>query len=431
VVEKLPLLALAVASCVVTVYAQERGGAVGSLEHFPLSIRAANAVLAYAGYIIKMLWPLHLAPFYPYPRQMPPAEHVAAAGLLLAGVTALVLWQRRRRPYLLVGWLWYVGTLVPVIGLVQVGLQAMADRYTYVPLIGLFLMVAWGLGEVAALGREWTRVASLAAVLVLVACMACSRVQVGRWRDSESLWTYTLSVTTRNAAAHNNLARVFEEQGKWLEEQGMPRQAMEKYDEALQHYREAYDLEPEFALYRTNLSAAHNNMGIALEEQGKAGEAMKQYRKAIGIDGDDAGAHCNLGKLLARQGDSVEAIAELRTALRLNPCLALAHYNLGGLLAARGELDEAMVHFRALLWLDKGPLTRQLAEQVQHFGAEQRPEFLDELAAACAEVKRYNEAVLIAHKALTLAEARQQTVLAEAIRQRLDTYEHERQSQEK
>jgi Flp pilus assembly protein TadD len=334
-----------------------------------------------------MVWPLHLAPFYPHPRQMPPAWQLALAGLLLAGVTAVVLWQRQRRPYLLVGWLWYVGTLVPVIGLVQVGLQALADRYTYLPLIGLFLMIAWGLGEVAALGREWTRVASLAAVLALVACTACSWVQVRRWHDSETLWTYTLSVTTRNAAAHNNLARVFEEQGRW--------------DEALRHYQAALDIDPDFALYRHNLAVAHdrlgsflgkqgkiekavehfraalrlrpayaeahNDLGAALDRLGQTEEAVAHFRDALRLDPDLAEAHYNLGTVFMRQDRSAAAADEFREALRINPNLAPAHYSLGVLLGADGKLEEALAHYRALLQLDQAPLAEQLRRRLDEY----------------------------------------------------------------
>jgi Flp pilus assembly protein TadD len=392
IVEKLPLLALAAASCGMTIYAQHKGGAMASLEHFPLSIRGANAVLAYAGYVLKLLWPVHLAPFYPHPRQMPPAWQVAAATLLLVGVTAVVLWQRRRRPYLLVGWLWYLGTLVPVIGLVQVGLQAMADRYTYVPLIGLFLMVAWGLGEVATYGREWRRVASLAAVLALVACAACSAVQVRRWQDSETLWTYTLSVTTYNAAAHNNLARVFEEQGRW--------------DEALTHYQAAWDIDPDFALYRHNLAfahdrlgsflgkqgrldeavahfraalklrpayaEAHNDLGAALERQGHSEEAGAHFREAVCLDPELAEAHYNLGTVLVRQ-DRSAAADEFREALRINPKLAAAHYSLAVLLGADGKLDEAHLHYQALLELDQARLAEQLRRQLDEYARQRSP----------------------------------------------------------
>jgi hypothetical protein len=301
VVEKLPLLLLAAASCGVTVYAQRRGGSLGTLDYFPLSLRAANAVLAYAGYILKMLWPLHLAPFYPHPRQLPAtwqeAAQVVAAGLLLAGVTAVVLWQSRRRPYLLVGWLWYVGTLVPVIGLVQVGLQAMADRYTYVPLIGLFLMVAWGLGEVAVRGREWARLASLAAALALVACTICSSIQVGYWHDSKTLWEHTLHVTTDNYMAHTDLAAELPDD---TEGRGM----------AMQHYNRALEANPRFY-------PALIDRGILFARQGLIAKAQDDFRAALEIAPNDATAHYNMGKVLAQQGQRAEAVQHLNAAVEL------------------------------------------------------------------------------------------------------------------
>jgi tetratricopeptide (TPR) repeat protein len=308
-----------------------------------------------------------------------------------------------------VGWLWYLGTLVPVIGLVQVGLQARADRYTYVPLIGILLILAWGLGELAARGREAARLASLAATLALVACAVCSGIQVRRWHDSQTLWEYTLSVTPGNAAAHNNLAKVLEEQGKW--------------DEALAHFQAAYDLDRGFILYRHNLAAAHNNLGIVLEEKGALEEARKEYRKAVDIDGTNAGAHTNLGKVLALQGEPAEAIAELRKALQLDPDLALAHYTLAGLLVGNGDLQGAMRHYRDLLRLDDGPLTQRLARRVCQDAANQRPEFLDALARVYAEAGRFPEAAALARKALEVAESRHEASLSEAIRRRLHGYE--------
>jgi hypothetical protein len=303
VAEKLPLLALAAASCAVTVYAQRRGGSLGTLDHFPLPVRAANAVLAYVGYILKMLWPLHLAPFYPHPRQLPPAWQVAGASLLLAGVTAAVLRQRQRRPYLVVGWLWYVGTLVPVIGLVQVGLQAMADRYTYVPLIGLFLMLAWGLGEVAALGRDWSRVASLAAALVLTACVICSRVQIHYWRDSKTLWEHALRVTTDNYMAHNNLAAELQKDPE------LPKDS-ERLRDAMEHYNQALEANPRFY-------PALIGRGVLFGRDGQIDKALADFREALKIAPNDAKAHYNMGVILANQGKRAEAVQHLSTAIEL------------------------------------------------------------------------------------------------------------------
>jgi Flp pilus assembly protein TadD len=392
VAEKLPLLLLAAASCAVTVFAQQQGGALATLEHFSLPVRAGNALLAYTGYTLKMIWPLHLAPFYPHPRVMPATWQLAAAGLLLVGVSAVVLLERRRRPYLVVGWLWYIGTLVPVIGLVQVGLQAMADRYTYVPLIGLFLMVAWGLGELAARGREGTRVAVLVAALALVVCLVCSSIQVRYWRDSKTLWEHTLNVTARNSAAHNNLARVFEKQGRW--------------NEALRHYQAALDIDAEFALYRNNVAVAHYHVGSSLGKQGRLDEAIEHLREAVRLKPSHAEAHNDLGTALDRQGRTDEAATHYQEALRLDPDLPWAHYNLGTVFMRQGKPAEAIAEFR----------------EAQRTDRDLSPELLDALARAYAKLNRLPDAVDLARKALALAEARQHTALAEAIRRRLDAY---------
>jgi protein O-mannosyl-transferase len=354
--EKLPLLALAVAASIVTLIVHRQGGAVISLSATPLKLRVANALVSYVVYIGKMLWPVHLAVLYPYAQSIP-GWWVAGALLTLVGISVAVIWAGARHPYLPIGWLWYLGTLVPVIGLIQVGDQAMADRYTYVPLIGLFIVVAWGIPDLLA---HWPlqRIAlPVAAGLVILACAIAARSQLQYWKDSTTLWTRALAVTTGNNIAHNNLAIVLADQGK--------------LDEAIAHYSEALRIKPDYATARNNLglaladegkldeAIAHysealrikpdyadalNNWGAALAAEGKLDEAIAHYSEALRIKPDYAGAHNNWGIALASEGKSEEAIAHFSEALRIKPDYADAHNNWAGVLASEGKLDEAIAH---------------------------------------------------------------------------------------
>jgi tetratricopeptide (TPR) repeat protein len=296
--EKLPLFALAAVSCAVALFAQGRGGAIESLQEVPLGVRCANALVSYVAYLGMALWPAHLAPFYPHPGGALPWWQPAAAAVLLAGITALAAATAWRRPYLLVGWLWYVGTLVPVIGLVQVGDQTRADRYTYVPLVGLFLAAAWGLADLAAHrpALRWPVIA--AAVLGLAACFVCTVRQVGYWHDSQALWAHALRVTADNYVAENNL-------GLALLQDGRP-------EEAEGHFRAA-------VRFKATYARGYANLGLALDEQGKLAEAAACYSRALEIRPDLAATHNNLGIVLGKLGRGDEAIAQLTEAVRLDP----------------------------------------------------------------------------------------------------------------
>lgn len=326
VLEKVPLLALAAVSCVLTYVAQEQGGALSSLERLPTATRLANALVAYAGYLRMAIWPWPLAFFYPHRGQTLGLVEIAGSALVLAALSALAVRHAKRHPYLLVGWLWFLGTLVPVIGLVQVGLQSMADRYTYIPLVGLFIATAWG---IAAAARSWCwgpRVLGSAAGVALSIFMAVSWVQAGRWRDSETLYVHALDVTEDNWLAHNNLGVVLYARGR--------------IDEAVTHYHESIRLNPVNAQARINL-------GAALIGQGHMDEAIAEFREAARLKPDDPMPHFNLGVTLQQKGLRDEAIAEYRTALRIRPDMVSAHNNLGGSLFEQGNVEEAIVHFRA------------------------------------------------------------------------------------
>ena len=255
ILEKVPFFVLSAISSFLTFYAQEKGGAIGSLAFLPLGTRIVNALVSYVSYIWKMIWPQHLALLYPYPERFPIWE-VVGAGLLLVGISVLVMRAARGRPYLLVGWLWYLGTLVPVIGLVQVGAQAMADRYTYVPLIGLFIMVAWGLSDFLKGWRYRRGVLAISAGVLFSILMIVTWVQVQYWENSIVLYKHTLEVTVNNYLIHNNLGIVFFRQGK--------------YQEAANQYNEALRINP-------NSAEAHYNLGNAYLMIGDRGLALREY----------------------------------------------------------------------------------------------------------------------------------------------------------
>ena len=259
VYEKLPLFVIAAFSSVVTVYAQKEAGAVWTFQTLPFANRIANAMVAYVSYLGKMFWPAHLAVFYPLSSHTLPIWQALAAGLVLVVLSLLALRLARRHPYLLVGWLWYLCTLLPVIGLVQVGEQAMADRYTYVPFIGLFIVLVWGMADLAARWHAPRFLLPVGAGVVLSALMICTWVQVRYWRDSITLYEHSLEVTRSNSLIHNNL--------------GMALAAQGKMDQAEAHYAEALRLNPDNA-------RAHNNLGMALAAQGKMDQAEAHYAEA-------------------------------------------------------------------------------------------------------------------------------------------------------
>jgi tetratricopeptide (TPR) repeat protein len=321
--EKLPLLALAVASSFVTFIVQRRGGAVMGLDAIPLNLRAANALVSYVAYIGKMLWPARLAVFYPYVRSLP-EWWVALACLGLVAVSVAVLWMGPRHPYLPVGWFWYLGTLVPVIGLVQVGSQPIADRYTYVPLIGLFIIVAWGVPDLLIRWPLGRLALPAAASLVISACAITAWAQLQTWDSSTALWAHALEVTTGNNLAYNNLGNALAKQGK--------------FNDAIAQYSEALRIKPDYAF-------AHNNLGRVLANQGRVNEAIEHYSEALRIEPDYADAHNNLGIVLAGQGKLDEAIAQYSMAFRTKPDFADAHNNLGIALAKVGRADAAILEF--------------------------------------------------------------------------------------
>jgi Flp pilus assembly protein TadD len=381
--EKLPLFALVLASCAVTFCAQLHGQAVAPFEAFPMTARLGNALLAYTAYLGKMLWPLGLAAYYPHSGASASVAQTLAAGLLLVALTVLVLGPGRRWPYLAVGWLWYLGTLVPVIGLVQVGGQAMADRYTYVPLIGLFVLLTWGATDLATAWRLPRPYLVAAALLVLAACAALTWNQVGCWKSTRHLWERAALVTENNVLAHMNLGVCYQDEGRISDAKSAFENAVTiaphlaephvnlgnvfgdlgLWARAEREYRAAIDLAPQ-------LAGAHFSLGNALAQLGRREEAIGAFRRAIDLNPGDPGPHNNLAIQLGYLGRLEEAASEYRAAIELNPANASVHCNLGVLLAQLGRHEEALAECRRAIALDPkdARFHNQLAQLLQENG---------------------------------------------------------------
>jgi len=323
IAEKLPLLALSGTACVATLFAQEE-----AFASLPLSVRIGNALVSYVAYLEQMIYPVGLAVYYPHPGNGLALWKIIAAFVLLLVISAGAVAARRKQPWFLIGWLWYLGMLVPVIGLIQVGLQARADRYTYLPQIGLYVLLTWAAVELCAGWRHRRAVLGGCAAIILVALIFCARVQTSYWRNSESLWTHTLACTPDNYIAHNNLGTDFFQKGS--------------VDEAITHYQKALQIRPDSA-------EAHINLGSALLQKGSVDEAIAHYQKALQIRPDSAEAHNNLGSALLQKGSVDKAIAHYQKALQINPDYAEAHNNLGNALFQKGNLNEAITHYQKAL----------------------------------------------------------------------------------
>ncbi|HLZ52916.1 MAG TPA: tetratricopeptide repeat protein [Verrucomicrobiae bacterium] len=328
--EKIPFFALAILSSVVTYVLQQRGGAMTAGENLLLSVRSGNALISYCRYLGKLFWPTNLAVFYPYPGHWPLVPVLLAGGLVL-GISVLLFIKRRRYPFLLMGWLWFVGTLVPVIGLVQVGGQAMADRYSYLPSVGLFILAIWGAHQLTRHWRNQGMMLTVAGSAVLVVCLGLTRQQLGYWNNSATLFRHALAVTENNYLAHLNLGVALKEQGQT--------------DKAISQFQETIRLKPNYA-------NAHLNLGAALDQKGQLDQAIRQYREAIRLNPDYAEAYYDLGIALDRKGQPYDAIAQFEEAIRLNPDYANALNNLGAALAKQGQLDKAIQHYREAIRLN-------------------------------------------------------------------------------
>jgi tetratricopeptide (TPR) repeat protein len=362
VFEKLPLFALAAAASVVAIASQNRWGTVQALERLPISLRLANSVTAYVDFLADAFRPMGLAVFYPHPVDSLATAHVLGAAGLLLCVTALAFIVRRRHPEIAVGWFWFVGTLVPVIGLVQVGQAARADRYTYLPLIGLSLPLVWAAAGVAARGRGLRLLVAGLSVAVLLTLGVATHFQARSWHDSRSLFEHALSVTKRNHVAHINLGVALNNDGEYERAashltralQLVPvsataagvladvRLAQGRGEESLRLYRRAIEIEPEIQRW-------HEGLGNAFLDLDRPDRAIESYRAALAINARSARVYLNLGLALIRTERWEEAVESLRKALALNPNLAEAHGNLGIALEESGDREAAVTAFDAAL----------------------------------------------------------------------------------
>jgi Flp pilus assembly protein TadD len=322
ILEKVPFFAASIAVSVVTVLVHKEVGATASFALIPAIVRFENSLVSYVAYILQMLWPVDLAVFYPYPLRslVVPA---AIAGIALAAVTVLSIREFPRRPYLAVGWLWYLITLLPVIGLIQVGAQARADRYTYIPMIGLAIAMVWGVSEAF---ERWPRIQMALAAGVCLACLMLTWVQVQYWRDSIALYQHAIDATSGNYVARFNLASDLEKRGDLAG--------------AVAQMRETVRIRPRFAL-------AHSELGQLLARSGQQEEALPELRTAVNLRPDDAEAYIRLGSVLGALGRNDEAAAAFSEGIRLQPENGDGHYNFGIALAQAGKLHDAAREFRA------------------------------------------------------------------------------------
>jgi tetratricopeptide (TPR) repeat protein len=365
VVEKLPLFALVAVFMIITFLAQSHGGAVRTFAAAPAGFRFSNGVVSYAKYLLLTFWPNDLAVYYPLAPTGIPIWQVIGAALLLIGITALCLFQRRNRPYLIVGWLWFLGTLVPVIGFVQIGGQTMADRYFYIPSIGLFIALVFGLADFAKRWRVAPLLSAGAAVAVLLILATLTNAQIYRWRDSFTLFSHTLAVTPPNLHIEHNL--------------GLALGASGRYDEATAHFEKALQIDPNFydglvgmgvtrsfqgrgaeaiEYFRTAIRLqpdapkAHAQLALALWNQNREQAALEEIRRASQLAPKDADIRADFGVALGLSGRIPEAIEQLHEALRLNPNSADAHNNLGLALLASGKPRESIPEFEMALRLN-------------------------------------------------------------------------------
>jgi Flp pilus assembly protein TadD len=392
VLEKIPMISLSAVSSVVTFLAQK--GAVGWTEQLPVATRINNAVVSYVAYIWQMLWPVRLAVFYPHPEHRLPLWEIISSVFLLICITVGAIALRRQRAYLITGWLWYLGMLVPVIGLVQVGWQGHADRYTYLPQIGLYLGVTWSVVDLTALWRHQRTVLTTAAILMIGALSWGAWFQTKYWRDSETLFRHALAVTTNNDVAENNLGIVFLRQGK--------------LDEAISFLQAAVDLRPDN-------SPAHENLAKALLQKGQVADALIHYRKLLELQPDNIEVHNIVGTILIQRGRIKEGVDEWQKVLAIQPDNGNAMSNLAWVFAT--SPDDS---------LRDGAKAVRLAEEALRISGRRIPIIFRTLAAAYAETGDFSKAIQTAQQGVELADSQGNSALAAELQGNIALYQDQR-----
>jgi len=457
VVEKIPLFVLSAVLCVVTFLSPP---ALAAVKRLPLNLRTENAVVSYVSYIGKLIYPSRLAVFYPHPLGSLPIWKPIVCFLILIVVSVIVLYRVRSKRFLIVGWLWYLGTLIPVIGLVQVGDQAMADRYTYLPSIGIFIIVAWGVAELSAKWRYRKIILGILAGLILAVLVICTRAQVKYWKNDFTLFKHALEVTQNNAVVHERYASAIFKEGKFDEARSHYKQALRirpeifqahaglgliflkqgKIDEAIACFEDALRLKPDYAL-------GLNNLGALLADQGKIGEAVRYFEKTIQSNPDYPMSYYNMAKVKIRQKEYDQAVKYLESALQRKPDWPKVCSELGeAYYFSFGNVNQAVRYWRRALelnpvdikslnnlaWVlattqdtklrnpaDAVKYAERMIELVEPY---QQPILLDALAAAYAAAGDFSKAVKTAEEAIKLLEAAGKKDAAEKMLGRLELY---------
>ena len=389
IMEKIPLIALSVGSSVVTFVVQK--GALGWTEQLPVPARINNAVMSYVLYIWQMLWPLNLAVFYPHPEYRLPVWEIIVSFLFLVAVTVAAVALRKQWPYFITGWLWYLGMLVPVIGLVQVGWQGRADRYTYLPQIGLYILITWAVFDLTAAWRRQRVILRTAGILIIGVLSWRAWIQTSYWRDSETLFRHALAVTSNNDVAENNLGIIYLEKGR--------------LDDAISLLQTAVALRPDN-------SPAQENLAKALLQKGQVADALVHYRKLVELQPDNVEMHNIVGTVLVQQGRIREGVEEWQQVLAIQPDNGNAMSNLAWVFAT--SPDDS---------LRDGPKAVQLAEQALRISGDRIPIIFRTLAAAYAETGRFSEAIQTAQHGIELANNRGNPALASELQSSIYLYE--------
>jgi len=457
VLEKVPLIVLSGASCIATILAQRTG--IVPADRFSMLDRLGNAFISVVTYIRQMLWPSGLAVLYPFSTAAIPTWQIILSVAVVLIITAGAFILRKDRPYVFVGWFWFLGMLVPVSGIIQVGLQAHADRYTYLPQIGLYILIAWGLADLLASWRHRRTIFATASIIVLAALTASASVQTSYWHDSIRLWTRALAVTSRNSAAEDAICSAFLHAGQLDEAAAHARKevAMQpnspqahtslgttlllkrQPDEALDHFQQAVRLNPQYA-------EAQLGLGSALLRKGETAEAVTHYQQAVGLDPGSATKHYDLALALLMEGRAAEAADHLRVALNIQPAYPDADYFLGIISIQQEHVQDAITHWQRALkfqprnwnaasmlaWVlatyrddsvRDGARAVQLAETAVRASSSQDPTVFRALAAAYAEIGRFSAAVDAAQQGLHLANVQGNSVLVGKLEREISLYQ--------